>query len=304
MNRKLKSLMHLSLMTAIAFFLSLHSALAFTAGDALVKIDIKNSIDEVAFPVYAHLQGATGADYALVVADQDQLDAAGVNYTLLEVIPRNFKKTAYLIALERIKGARNTAANMHNTLWDDGRNVVMRVSEADAVQINLLGFEIEWLSTTPIVVSAPSKSLMSLATAVAYNTNVADMMNAVTQTKVYDYTAGLTGDAPVTVGGSSYTITSRHTSSGTPIEKATQYAYEFMQGLGLSTSYHNWTNGSYSNRNVIGEKTGTVTPNDIVLVVAHFDSMPIGSVSPGADDNSSGSVGVMMAAELFFHQVI
>jgi PKD repeat protein len=42
-----------------------------------------------------------------------------------------------------------------------------------------------------------------------------------------------------------------------------------------------------------------VTPNDIVLVVAHLDSMPVGSVSPGADDNSSGSVGVMTAAELF-----
>lgn len=299
MNRKIKSLLHVSLMTAIVFLLSLHSALAFSAGEVLVKIDIKSSIDELGFPVYAHLQGTTGPDYALVVADQDQLDAAGVNYTLLEMIPRKFKGTAYLIALERIPGARISAANMANVLWDDGRNIILRVDESDAEQINLLGLEIEWLSTTPIVVSAPPQSLMELTTLVNYNANVADMMNAVNQTDIYNYTAGLTGDASVTVGGSPYTITSRHTSSGTPIQKATQYMYEFMQGLGLSASYHDWTYSSYSNRNVIGEKTGTVTPSEIVLVVAHFDSMPYGSLSPGADDNSSGSVGVMMAAELF-----
>jgi Zn-dependent M28 family amino/carboxypeptidase len=79
---------------------------------------------------------------------------------------------------------------------------------------------------------------------------------------------------------------------------ATQYVFEFMQALGLSVSYHDWTYGSYTNRNVIGEKIGSVTPDEIVLVTAHLDSLPSSGLAPGADDNASGSVGVMMAAQI------
>ncbi|MCU0285994.1 MAG: M28 family peptidase [Acidobacteria bacterium] len=71
-----------------------------------------------------------------------------------------------------------------------------------------------------------------------------------------------------------------------------------MQGLGLTVSYHNWSLGGYSNRNVVGQKTGTTSPNEIVLITAHLDDMPSGSTAPGADDNASGSVGVMLSAEL------
>jgi leucyl aminopeptidase len=70
-----------------------------------------------------------------------------------------------------------------------------------------------------------------------------------------------------------------------------------MQELGLSVSYHEWTYG-FTNRNVIGEKTGSETPDEIVLITAHLDSAPSGGLAPGADDNASGSVGVMMAAEI------
>jgi leucyl aminopeptidase len=44
--------------------------------------------------------------------------------------------------------------------------------------------------------------------------------------------------------------------------------------------------------------TGTLTPDVIVLITAHLDDMPSGGRAPGADDNASGSVGVMLAAEI------
>jgi Zn-dependent M28 family amino/carboxypeptidase len=79
---------------------------------------------------------------------------------------------------------------------------------------------------------------------------------------------------------------------------ATQYVFEFMQDLGLAVSYHNWTRGPYTNRNVIGEMIGSATPDEIVLITAHLDSVPSSGLAPGADDNGSGSVGVMMAAQI------
>lgn len=101
------------------------------------------------------------------------------------------------------------------------------------------------------------------------------------------------------VGGASYTFTTRATAPGTPIQKATQYVYEFMQAQGLAVSYHSWTSGSYSGRNVIDEKRGTTRPNEIVLIVGHLDSIPSSGPAPGADDNASGSTAMMVGAELF-----
>ena len=35
-----------------------------------------------------------------------------------------------------------------------------------------------------------------------------------------------------------------------------------------------------------------------MLIVAHLDDMPATGAAPGADDNASGSVGVMIASEI------
>ncbi len=133
-----------------------------------------------------------------------------------------------------------------------------------------------------------------------YQPLVAGMISQVTQTAVYNYEAQFTGQTSVLVGGSPYTFTTRNTSSGTPIQKATQYVYERLQALGLNTTYHNWSSSycSLSNRNVIGERPGQVTPNEIVVISAHLDDMPSSGAAPGADDNASGAVGVLMAAEI------
>jgi Zn-dependent M28 family amino/carboxypeptidase len=71
-----------------------------------------------------------------------------------------------------------------------------------------------------------------------------------------------------------------------------------MSALGLTTSYHTWNACGISNRNVVAEKIGATRPSEIVLITAHLDDLPAGSIAPGADDNASGSVGVWIAAEI------
>jgi hypothetical protein len=133
---------------------------------------------------------------------------------------------------------------------------------------------------------------------VGYNPLVADIIAQVTTpTLVYEM-EGLTGERPVTVAGISYTIATRNSYHAQEISMTTRYAYEWLAATGLSVTYHNYTWGSYNWRNVVAEKPGLVDPDEIHLITAHIDDMPNSSNAPGADDNASGSVAVMLAARL------
>ena len=226
-----------------------------------------------------------------------QLNEAGVSYLILDSITVQDDGRFYMIAMKATNDAREEAARTVNVLHDDGYHIIARVSESEAEQLSSFGFELARLNETPLVLRETAQ-LFQAQQAIEYNADVSDMINSVNQSTVYDYMGKITGEWPVSIGGSDYTITTRHTASGIPVEMATQYVFEFMQALGLSVSYHDWTYGSYTNRNVIGEKIGSVTPDEIVLVTAHLDSLPSSGLAPGADDNASGSVGVMMAAQI------
>ncbi len=137
------------------------------------------------------------------------------------------------------------------------------------------------------------------------NQFVAQTIEGVQQSEVYSYTGYLSGEFPITVGQQSLKLSTRNSHSEFYTLKATQYVYEFMQAQKLTVSYEGWssTAADLSSRNVVGVITGTVRPAEIVMVTAHLDDMPEGNRAPGADDNSSGSVGVMMAvAKLAGHQ--
>ena len=132
---------------------------------------------------------------------------------------------------------------------------------------------------------------------------VAEMMEQVQQSTVHTYVATLSGAQPAIVGGRPYTFTTRATTSGEPVAKATQYVYEHLQSLGLAASYDDWTNASYTGRNVVGVITGTARPDELVLITAHLDSITRDGTghAPGADDNASGSTAVLVAADIFSH---
>jgi uncharacterized protein YjdB len=127
---------------------------------------------------------------------------------------------------------------------------------------------------------------------------VSQMIALVSQARLLDNLGKLSGRAPVTVGGTAYTITTRWTASGTPIAMATQYAYERFKAAGLVVGYQSWTRSGQSGRNVVAERTGTVRPSEIVLVTAHIDDVSSGELAPGADDDATGCEAVMTVAEL------
>ncbi len=101
------------------------------------------------------------------------------------------------------------------------------------------------------------------------------------------------------IGGAPYTIATRYTYTTEPIQKATQYAYEHFDALGLPVQYHTY-NLSGMKRNVIAEQPGLSQPERIFMVTAHLDdtSQSPYTLAPGADDNGSGSTGVLIAADI------
>jgi len=122
------------------------------------------------------------------------------------------------------------------------------------------------------------------------------MIDAVERDTVYQYDGDLSGEWPVTIAGESYTILTRHTDSGEPIQKATQFVGEHLSGRGLDVEYHLWD--ADRPPNVIGELSGETNPDEIVIISAHLDSLPTGALAPGADDNASGSVAVLIASDI------
>jgi hypothetical protein len=156
------------------------------------------------------------------------------------------------------------------------------------------------------------------------NRLLAEMMTQVTPGQLYTSIGDLSGQWPVTIGGGPYTLVSRVQFSGDAILHATQYVYEHLLNPGMEVSYFEWqlpAGAVTKGRNIVASLPGSTHPDEIVLMTAHVDDMvdrdvdsagvaqtqpPIPVVNPlwnrlpapGADDNASGTAGVMLAARI------
>jgi len=87
---------------------------------------------------------------------------------------------------------------------------------------------------------------------------------------------------------------------------AADFARGQLDAMGYTTSVQKVSVGAGTTRNVIADKRGTgPAPRRVVIVSAHLDSINQaggpGAPAPGADDNGSGSTGVIEMARVFAH---
>jgi len=171
----------------------------------------------------------------------------------------------------------------------------MKRDRITRAKVSILGVAVAGLVLTTI--SAPG----AVATgSVTYNPLVATWLANVSQAQLEPTVRDLSGEQPAIIGGSSYTITTRSSSSGTPIDKAEQYVYEQLSSYGLSSvTYQSFPGkgGSVpSGRTVVRQITGTTKPNEIVLISGHLDNRPWSGTAYGADDDASGVAAMLYAA--------
>ncbi len=271
---------------------------AFPAGVRLVVVPASPAVPPAALAaagltVYARLHGA-GGGWLLAGADDagpDRIAAIGLTVETVDPAPAG---ATFFRVLRRAGRPDPDFAAFGRVVWDSGAELVIRAAPRDAALLAEAGFEIAAIRPRPIRLD-PRPSSGSPAAVVA-DPATAALLGQLSTTMIEDHEKALTGVVATQIGGSSYTILRRSTYSGTPIQKATQYAFEHFQAMGLSVIYHTWGGSSYPN--VIAQQTGMAQPGVVYLICAHLDDMPSGTIAPGADDNASGSSAVLAAAQL------
>jgi hypothetical protein len=251
-------------------------------------------VEQSGATVYARLTGE-GGPYLLVGAPADQNWPAGLEVTLLD---EQAGGATYVVAYLMPGGARPDWGAFGELLLEDGLHALLRTSTGAAGRLARTGVPVRAVSMDPKPLR-PAAVEATFPPLTEPDPLIQEMIDQVDSTTVYSYTAGLSGEWPVEIGGSPYTITTRHTYSGEPIQQATQYVGQHLADLGLAVEYHQWVHLPYSNRNVIGELAGLINPDEIFIIGAHLDDKPDPpNLAPGADDNASGSVAVLMAADI------
>ncbi len=118
-------------------------------------------------------------------------------------------------------------------------------------------------------------------TATTMNDMVIDMIEQVDESIYLGYLENITGFGP------------RRTGTASCIAAAA-YIYSQFESMDLDVRYHHWSYGGESSDNVEATINGTNESSDeIYIVCAHYDTV---SSSPGADDDGSGTVAVLIAA--------
>jgi hypothetical protein len=130
---------------------------------------------------------------------------------------------------------------------------------------------------------------------------VAPLLEKVTVPVVEKALRQLSGEEPVTVAGQSVTIASRSTYYA-GLDVAMKWVEEFYQRLGIPCERVEYTRRGKTYYNLVAEIKGKVTPEKVLIICSHLDSTAgytwtSEPLAPGADDNGSGTIACLMAAQ-------
>lgn len=266
-----------------------------TEGLVLARIPVSTVISDIQLPIYAHLQGTNNREYVLTIAPQSRINATQQDY---EIIDPHASGSTYAIATWDWNRPHNDISSIARILYDDGKNLILRTEKSNTDHLRSAGLTIRWLEPEPMTITTPDVHATGLVPEVVYNPLIADMISQIKPEILYTPVGSLSGEEEIQVEGKNYTILTRMTDSGQPIQYALQYARGLLTSPNLSISSQNWTLFSYSGTNLIATKQGVSKPDEIVLVTAHLDSFSVSDRAPGADDDASGSVAVLACADI------
>jgi len=135
----------------------------------------------------------------------------------------------------------------------------------------------------------PSNALTDLSVAhehpektiVTMDDVVISILEQVDESMFLSYEENLTANGPRPTGSASCIA-------------AAEYMYNQFESMGLAVRYHHWNQYGYSSDNVEATLNGTdETSDEIYIICGHYDTV---SAGVGADDDTSGTAAVLMAA--------
>jgi hypothetical protein len=247
---------------------------------------------------YAHFHAADGA-YLLAAADDDGRTALAAADLSAQRLPARLDGGPLYLAYPAPGRAALAWEQFGQLLYADARVALLATSAEQAEALASAGADIVRISLAPIVLQTDPSAVATFPPVTAPDPVVEGMLSAVQLETIRQYTGDLTGEWPAMIRGTPYTIATRNSKSGIPVRQATYYVGDHLTARGLAVEYQEWNFDRPPN--VIGQLTGQTRPGDIYMITAHLDNMPDGLLAPGADDNASGSVAVLVAADTLSH---
>lgn len=121
------------------------------------------------------------------------------------------------------------------------------------------------------------------------------ILNSVNIDTLMFRTEEISGERGVFVNGVVDTIFSRNRN-----KPGNELAFKFIRNKLISYGYQvdSASFGTAGGKNIWAIKPGLLYPNKKVIICAHYDAMPNGPISPGADDNGASVATVLEAARI------
>lgn len=188
-------------------------------------------------------------------------------------------------------------------LWAEERYALTITTPDLANQLSLLGIQRQQLRLKTLILpeeKAATPFSLAAPEAITPKSQVYAMLSQVNQSSLYTSVGDLSGEWPVLINSSPYTLSTRYTYAEIPIKKATLLAYEKFGAMGFTPWYDYYYISGLERRNVLAQQTGLTQPDRVFMLVAHLDSISPSpyTLAPGADDNASGSVALLTIANI------
>ncbi len=155
------------------------------------------------------------------------------------------------------------------------------------------------LSAAPPVGSPAGAAPLSprSVAAVPFSPGVGDVVDAMTVSRLDGFLRDLCGADAVTVDGDPVAFSTRWSLSSEGAQ-AGRYVADRLAEMGYEVRTEAFPVGNKTGLNVVARLPGQVTPDRVYILGAHLDSISElpATLAPGAEDNGSGSAGVLTAA--------
>jgi hypothetical protein len=115
------------------------------------------------------------------------------------------------------------------------------------------------------------------------DSTIIEMVNQINESLLFKYHNGLMKFGPRYTGSISCTL-------------AAEYIYDAFQQMGLDVEFHEWRYGGFHSKDVVATYYGNnLSSTAEYILCAHYDTV---AVSPGADDDGSGTAAVLAIASV------
>ena len=131
----------------------------------------------------------------------------------------------------------------------------------------------------------------------SYSQSVTDIINAVNLDSLSLTVNEFSGEQPTVVGGNTVTLLNRLYLNN---DLAAEYVFEKLDKLEHVTVEYQFMEGDESRRNIIATQLGTVTPENVYMICAHYDAI----ANYCADDNASGVAAILEIARILSGQCL